>query len=78
MRVSAAVMGLIENSDDENEDDIHCSQGSSKLESYLTEQTETWKDVQINPELSEDKKAKAERLVRRISNYYLMFQLSPI
>jgi len=55
MRVSAAVMGLIDNSD-EKEDDMQYKEESSKLESYHTKQTETWKDVQINPELSEDKK----------------------
>jgi hypothetical protein len=70
MRVSAAVMGLIENSDDEDEENIQCKEESSKLENYQTTQSETWKDVQINPELSEDKKQRLRDLLEEYQDIF--------
>ena len=49
-------MGLIETSDDECELELQCKEETSKLESYHNDQTETWKDVKINPDLSEENK----------------------
>jgi len=63
-------VGFVLGSDDENEDDIQCKEESSKLEIYHTKQTETLKDVQINPELSEDKKQKLRDLLEEFQDIF--------
>jgi hypothetical protein len=68
--VSAAVMGLIENSDDECDDEVHSEEETSKLESYHMEQTETWRDVKINPDLSEDKQMKLRALLEEYRDVF--------
>jgi len=50
-----ATQGLLVCSDDEGEDDY--------LQRYQTEQTETWRDVVINPEWSDENKRKVENLL---------------
>jgi hypothetical protein len=63
--ISAAVMGLVECSDDEDEGQ---SPGrpkgeTSQMQLYNMDQTETWKDVQINPELSKEKQERFRQLL---------------
>jgi len=70
MRISAAVMELIENSDDEDEDEIQYKEETSMLESYHTEQTETWRDVIMNPDLSEEKKQKVTELLEDFQDVF--------
>jgi hypothetical protein len=68
--VSAAVMGLIETSDDECEVEMSCKDETSKLESYHKDQTETWKDVKINPELSAENKQKLRELLEEYQDIF--------
>ena len=53
LEISAAVMGLIETSEDECDDEVLCKDETCNMESYHIGQTKTWKDVRINPDLSE-------------------------
>lgn len=57
--INAAVMGLVEDSD--CDDDLSCDVNSIRLEEQAgkinvanVEQTETWRDVKVNPELTDD------------------------
>jgi hypothetical protein len=68
--ISAAVMGLIETSDDECDDELQCREESSNLESYHIEQTETWKDVRINPDLSDENKQKVRDLLEEFQDVF--------
>jgi RNase H-like domain found in reverse transcriptase/Reverse transcriptase (RNA-dependent DNA polymerase)/Integrase zinc binding domain/SCAN domain len=68
--ISAAVMGLIETSDDECDDEVLCKDETSNMESYHIEQTETWKDVRINPDLSEEKKQKLRELLEEYQDVF--------
>ena len=61
--ISAAVMGLVECSDEENEDQLPCKSETSQMQLYNMHQTETWRDVQINPELSEEEQEKFRQLL---------------
>ena len=47
--ISAAVMGLVECSEEETDDEPPCKDETSKMELCNTDQTETWKDIQNNP-----------------------------
>ena len=68
--VSAAVMGLIETSEDECDDEVLCKEEINSMESYHIEQTETWKDIRINPDLSEDKKHKLRELLEEYQDVF--------
>ena len=68
--ISAAVMGLIETSDDECDDELQCREETSNLESYHIEQTETWKDVRINPDLNEENKQKLRDLLEEFQDVF--------
>jgi hypothetical protein len=52
--ICAAVMGLVECLEDEYNDDVQCKTETSRMELYSTDQSETWQDVQINPDLIEN------------------------
>jgi len=56
-------MGLVECSDDDDEGQSPCKSEISQMQLYNMDQTETWKDVQINPELSEEKQEKFRKLL---------------
>jgi len=68
--VSAAVMGLIEDSDDESNDVMQCREESSKLECYNTDQSETWRDVQVNPDLNRWEREKVMRLLEEYQDIF--------
>src|SRR5208282_3540161 len=57
-----ATQGLLVCSDDEGDDDY--------LQRYQTEQTETWRDVVVNPELSIENKRKVERLLSEYADIF--------
>ena len=68
--ISAAVMGLIETSEDECDDEVLYKEETSNMECYHIEQTETWKDVRINPDLSEEKKQKLRDLLEEYQDVF--------
>ena len=68
--VSAVVMGLVECSDDETIDDFQCKEESSQMELYNSERTETWRDVQVNPELSDYEKQKIYELLEEFQDIF--------
>jgi Integrase zinc binding domain/Integrase core domain len=68
--VSAVVMGLVECSDDETIDDFQCKEESSQMELYNSERTETWRDVQVNSELSEGEKQKSCELLEEFQDIF--------
>ena len=57
-----ATQGLLVCSDDEDDENQH--------QSYQIEQTETWKDVVINPELSAENTANVERLLEEFADIF--------
>ena len=74
----AAVMGFLEISDDEddNQNENDCS-GKTQVETVKadfdipnTRQTETWKDVQVNPDLSEDQKERVWSLLQEFKDIF--------
>jgi hypothetical protein len=74
--IVAAVMGFIEVSDDEGEGETEVSH-SIRLEENMTElaipsldQTETWKDIQVNPDLTETEKRKIWNLVEEYQDIF--------
>ena len=69
-------MGFIEVSDDEGEGETEVSH-SIRLEENMTElaipsldQTETWKDIQVNPDLTETEKRKIWNLVEEYQDIF--------
>jgi hypothetical protein len=70
LEISAAVMGLIETSDDECDEELQCIKETSNLESYHIEQTETWRDVKINPDLSEEDQEKVRNLLEEYQDIF--------
>ena len=68
--ISAAVMGLVECSEDEDDDDLQCKTETSQMELYNTDQTETWEDVQINPDLSENEKQQLIELIKEFQDIF--------
>src|SRR5664279_4326023 len=68
--ISAAVMGLIECSDDEDDESVQSFQETDKLQCYSTEQTETWKDVVINPELSSENRNRVVQLLKEFEDIF--------
>ena len=74
--ISAAMMGLIEVSDEEDVLDEEESQ-SIRLEEDISQlpiasmnQTETWKDIQVNPNLDENDKIKICRLLEEYQDIF--------
>ena len=72
---AAAVMGVVEDSEDEQDvsdaemDEIRVSE-SGKLHLYNVQPKETWRDVQINTELSEDNQAKILKGVEEYADIF--------
>src|SRR5664279_757191 len=63
-------MGLIEDSDSESNDITQCKDESSKLECYNANQTETWRDAQVNPDLSKGDRDKVIKLLREYQDIF--------
>ena len=68
--VSAAVMGLVECSDEESIDEFQCKEELSQMELYNSDQTETWRNVQVNPELSDYEKQKVYELLEEFQDIF--------
>jgi hypothetical protein len=73
--ISAAVMGLVEDSDSEGEDvdssaGIRLQKEVGLINVATVGQTETWQDVRINPELSESDKTKLWTLVEEYGDIF--------
>lgn len=75
--ISAAMMGLIEVSDDEDEDQDDVGSDSIRLEEDIgqlpianMEQTETWKDVHVNPNLNETEKCQIWELLTEYQDIF--------
>ena len=74
--INAAMMGLIEVSDDESEEDSDSS-NAIRLEEDIndfpvarTEQTETWQDVKVNPNLPENEKKQIWNLLEEYKDVF--------
>jgi len=63
-----AAMGVVEDSDDEDE----CQERveTSNTAYYSTEQKETWKDVNVNPELSPEQSQQIWKLIEEFSEIF--------
>lgn len=70
--ISATVMGLIETSEYECDNEVLYKQETSNMEFHLVEQTETWKNVRINPDLSEEKKQKLRKLLEEYQDIFFL------
>ena len=74
--ISAAIMGLVEDSDVEDDSECGRNEGirvgeeSGHINIANVEQTETWRDVKINPELSELERDKLWELVREYGDIF--------
>lgn len=79
MGISAAIMGLVEDSDSdddadsveaENNHSIRLAEEQGRITIANTEQTETWKNVKVNPDLSESDQAKLWNLVEEYGDIF--------
>lgn len=73
--ISAAVMGLVEDSDCDDDvcsdvNSIRLEEQAGKIEIANVEQTETWKDVKVNPQLSKDEQRIIWDLVEEYSDIF--------
>ena len=66
----ATVKGLIEDSEEETDEEITCKNDKSDMLLYNSDQTETWKDVKINPDLNDDDKRKVVKLLKEFQDIF--------
>ena len=69
----AAVMGVVEDSDselDDNDEDDRIVKESGKMELYNVTQKETWRDVDINPDLDDKTKNQLWKLVQEFGDIF--------
>lgn len=71
---SAAVMGIVEESDDEMSDkdldEVYDNHTTGKMDLYNLSQKETWKDVDINPSLTREQQDRLWKLVERYKDIF--------
>ena len=74
--ISAAVMGLVEDSDTDDDETVETNRGlrlgeePSHVDIANLEQTETWKDVKVNPDLSQFDQDRIWNLVREYADIF--------
>jgi hypothetical protein len=69
----AAVMGVVEDSDnesDDNDENDRIVKESGKMELYNLTQKETWRDVDINPDLEHEVKSQLWKLVQEYGDIF--------
>ena len=68
--IIAAVMGIVEDSEEEQETDEDLSEVREYKEMYNKEQKETWRDVNINPELNDEQKRQVWELIEKYGEIF--------
>jgi len=68
--IVAAVIGVVEEIDEELESDECSCQVSECKEIYSKEQQETWQDVDVNPELNAEQKRQVWELIEEYSDIF--------
>ena len=70
VEIVAAVTGVVENSDEELETEESECQVSEYKEIYNKEQKETWRDVDVNPELNAEQKRQVWELIEEYDDIF--------